>query len=66
MRTSPLTMAIVYFVMGIFFVYIAVLTVDDTVWNLTTIVIALFATLDFGVSIRLFSIHFRLKNKKKK
>lgn len=66
MRTSPLTMAIVYFVMGVFFVYIAVLSADDTIWNLTTIVIALFATLDFGVSIRLFSIHFRLKKNKKK
>ncbi|PAV27679.1 DUF4305 domain-containing protein [Virgibacillus profundi] len=65
MRTSPLIMAIVYFIMGIFFVYIAVQSADETIWNFTTVVIALFATLDFGVSIRLISIHFRIKNKKK-
>ncbi|WP_099157742.1 YdiK family protein [Virgibacillus ndiopensis] len=66
MRTSPKTMAIVYFAMGILFIFIAVRTTEDTVWNFSTIVLAVIATLDFGVAIRLMSVHYRLKNKNKK
>ncbi|MGY0694882.1 YdiK family protein [Virgibacillus sp. FSP13] len=66
MRTSPKNMAIFYFLMGLLFTFIATQTVEDTVWSFPTILLAIFATLDFGVCIRLMSIHFRLKNKKKK
>ncbi len=65
MKISPKTMGIIYFIMGIFFTYIAILSVEETVWNITTIVLAIFATLEIGVTIRLLSIHFRYKNKKK-
>ncbi len=58
-------MAIIYFIMGVFFTYIAILSVDETIWNVTTMVLAVFATLEIGVSIRLISLHFRLKHKKK-
>ncbi|MEC5425905.1 YdiK family protein [Virgibacillus sp. C22-A2] len=64
MKISPKVLAVVYFLMGIFFIYIAVLSAVDTIWNAATLVIALFATLNFGVSIRLLSLHVRLKKKK--
>ncbi|WP_188455056.1 YdiK family protein [Virgibacillus oceani] len=66
MRTTPKTMAIIYFAMGILFIFIAVRTTNGSVWNFSTIVLAVIATLDFGVAIRLLSIHYRLKNKNKK
>ncbi|WP_042225412.1 YdiK family protein [Oceanobacillus manasiensis] len=64
MKISPKTMAAIYFVMGVFFTYIAILSAQDTVWNITTMILALFATLEFGVSIRLIGLHFRIKKKK--
>ncbi|WP_269411327.1 YdiK family protein [Lentibacillus daqui] len=66
MQTSPKIMAIIYFVMGIFFTYIATKTVTNTMWNFSTIVLAIIATLQFGVAIRLMLIHFRLKRKNRK
>ncbi|GGB41318.1 DUF4305 domain-containing protein [Virgibacillus dakarensis] len=66
MRTSPKIMAVIYFLMGLLFTYIATQTVTDTIWNFSTIVLAVIATLDFGVSLRLLLIDFRLKHKNKK
>ncbi|MRH44883.1 DUF4305 domain-containing protein [Aquibacillus halophilus] len=66
MRTSPLFMASLYFGMGVVFTYIATQSVEDTVWNFMTILLAFFATLDFVVSFRLFKMHFKLKKSKKK
>ncbi|SEA92310.1 protein of unknown function [Thalassobacillus cyri] len=66
MKTSPLFMAFLYFIMGIVFTYIAAQTVEDTIWNFITIFLAILATFDFAVSIRLFNLHFRLKNTNKK
>jgi hypothetical protein len=65
MKVSPRTMAIIYFLMGIFFIYVAILSAEDTIWNVTTIVLALFATLEIGVSIRLMALYYRMKNSKK-
>ncbi|WP_100012599.1 YdiK family protein [Lentibacillus sediminis] len=65
MRTSPLAMAIIYFLMGILFIYIATQTAGDTVWNVTTIILAVVATMEIGVGIRLVVLHFHWKNKKK-
>ncbi|APC47124.1 DUF4305 domain-containing protein [Virgibacillus halodenitrificans] len=66
MKISPRTMAVIYFAMGIFFTYIAIISAGDTIWNVTTMVLALFATLEIGVGIRLIRLHYRMKNKKKK
>ncbi|GGC97360.1 hypothetical protein GCM10007216_30170 [Thalassobacillus devorans] len=66
MRTSPLFMAFLYFIMGVVFTYIAAQSVDDTIWNFITIFLAILATFDFAVSIRLFNLHIRLKNSNKK
>ncbi|KGX84317.1 YdiK family protein [Pontibacillus marinus] len=64
MRTSPLFMAFLYFLMGAVFTYIAVQSANETIWNFTTIILAIVATFDFAVAIRLFSLHFRIKNSK--
>ncbi|MEN1969477.1 YdiK family protein [Lentibacillus sp. N15] len=66
MQPSPKVMSIIYFLMGLLFTYIATLTANDTIWNTSTIILAIIATLQFGVSIRLMLIHFRLTRKNKK
>lgn len=53
--------AIFYFLMGILFTYMAIQSVEDTVWNVITILLALVATLDFGVGIRFMRLHFKMK-----
>ncbi len=65
MRISPLFLAVIYFLMGLGFLYIAVLSKTDTVWNMATIVITFVATLNIGVSIRLVLLNFKLKNNNK-
>ncbi|WP_368655157.1 YdiK family protein [Ornithinibacillus sp. 4-3] len=47
--------------MGIVFTYLAVNSVTDTIWNFTTVVLALIATLDFGVGIRFLNAHLKTK-----
>ncbi|MBH0231540.1 YdiK family protein [Halobacillus yeomjeoni] len=66
MRTSPLFMAVLYFGMGVAFTFIATQAVEETVWNATTIILAVVATFNIAVSIRLFNLHVRIKNSKKK
>ncbi|WP_164670256.1 YdiK family protein [Virgibacillus doumboii] len=64
MRTTPKSLFFIYFIMGILFTYVAIQSVDETIWNLTTVVLAFIATLDFGVGIRMLRLHFKLKKKK--
>lgn len=56
-------MAIIYFAMGIGFIYLAV-QMGESTWDLTSIIFALVATLDFGVGFKMLSNHFRSKKKK--
>ncbi|SDK38254.1 YdiK family protein [Sediminibacillus albus] len=65
MRTSPLFMASLYFGMGVVFTYIAAQSAEDTIWNFITILLAIFATLDFVVSFRLVSLYVKIKKSKK-
>ncbi|MFA1819562.1 DUF4305 domain-containing protein [Virgibacillus oceani] len=66
MKISPLTMAIIYFLLGLFFIYVATLSAEEgTIWNVTTTILALFATLNIGVGIRLMALYIRMKNSKK-
>jgi VIT1/CCC1 family predicted Fe2+/Mn2+ transporter len=65
MKVSPRTMAIIYFLLGIFFIYVAILSAEETIWNVTTIILAIFATFEIGVSIRLMGLYLRIKNNKK-
>ncbi|RYG71643.1 DUF4305 domain-containing protein [Lentibacillus lipolyticus] len=66
MKMTPKTMAIIYFLVGAMFISIAVQITDGSIWNFPTIILALIATLDVGVGIRMLIIHFKIKNQKKK
>lgn len=58
-------MAFIYFVMGLLFLNIAIHSASETIWNATTIVLAIIVTLNFGVGIRLIGTHFRIKKNNK-
>ncbi|WP_138420873.1 YdiK family protein [Aquibacillus sediminis] len=66
MRTSPLFMASLYSGMGILFTFIAIQSVEETIWNFFTLLLIFFATLDFAVAIRLLGLHLKVKKAKKK
>lgn len=66
MKFSPKIGAIIYFVMGILFSFMATKTAGETIWNVPTVLLMVFATFEFGIAIRLVSIHFHLKKKDKK
>jgi hypothetical protein len=62
-KVSLLRNAIFYLILGFLFVFIAVQTAGDTIWNFTTILLALIATFDIGIGVRLLIMHFKLKKK---
>lgn len=64
MRISPLRSAFFYMVLGVLFLYIAIQSVEGSVYNFITIVLAFFATIDFVVAIRLINLHFKIKKAK--
>ncbi|WP_101844992.1 YdiK family protein [Halobacillus sp. Marseille-P3879] len=64
MRASPLTMAAIYFFMGVAFTYIAARPTSDTIWDFPTLFPAVIATFNFAVTIRLINIHLKIKQKK--
>ncbi|MBC5636388.1 MULTISPECIES: YdiK family protein [Ornithinibacillus] len=66
MRITARTLALIYFTMGVFFIYVAISFAEETVFNFMTILLAIFATLDFGAGIRYMRLHYKLKNIKKK
>lgn len=65
MRITARTMALLYFVMGIIFLYAAIQSAEETIWNFITILLALIATLDFGAGIRYLRLHYKIKKMKK-
>jgi hypothetical protein len=65
MRTSPLNIAFFYFLMGTLFTYLAIESAHESIWNFSTIVLMVMATLDFGVSLRMFAFYFRIRNQNK-
>jgi hypothetical protein len=65
MRTSPLNMALFYFLMGSLFTYLAIESAHETIWKFSTVILMVVATLDFGVSLRMFALHFKIKKLKK-
>lgn len=58
--------ALIYIILGFLFTYLAIISGDDTIWGIRTILPALVATFDFGVGLRLLAIHLRVKKKKAK
>lgn len=65
-RMTPKGMAIIYFLMASLFIYIAVNSVTDTIWNTLTIVFTIVAALDLTVSFRFMRVHLRIKQQNKK
>lgn len=63
MKLSPKVAAVIYFAMGILFTFMATKTAGETIWNVPTVLLMVFATFEFGVAIRLTIIHFKLKKK---
>ncbi|WP_096155855.1 MULTISPECIES: YdiK family protein [Bacillus] len=66
MRITPIKIAYLYLVMGFLFLYIAIMSVGDTIWQFQTILLMLFATFNFGVTIRAFILHDKVKKMKEK
>ncbi|GAA0431973.1 YdiK family protein [Lentibacillus halophilus] len=65
-KMTPKTMAIIYFLIGAMFISVAVQVTGESIWRFPTILLALVATLEFGVGIRMLIIHFKIKSQKKK
>ena len=55
-------MGIFYLVLGALFTYMAVVSITDSIWNITTILLLVVAALDFGVGFRY--IKTRIANRK--
>ncbi|MGP4077601.1 YdiK family protein [Halobacillus sp. K22] len=66
MRTSPLLMAVLYFGVGIAFMFLASQAAVETIWNVTTIVLSGVATVNFIVAIRLYNLHVRMNKSNNK
>ncbi|RKQ28331.1 YdiK family protein [Oceanobacillus halophilus] len=66
MKISLLHNAVFFLILGIMFIFIAIQTATDSVWNITTILLAGVATFDIGVAIQSIRVHCRIKKKKKK
>jgi hypothetical protein len=65
MRTSPTFMAILYLLLGGLFTYLAIQNGEEGMWNVTTIILMLLATFDFGVSYRFFMLRRKINKIKK-
>lgn len=59
-------MAFFYAVMGCLFTYLAVVSFEESVFDWHTMLLMLIATFDFGVSIRAFLLHKKIKGMQKK
>ncbi|WP_020063195.1 YdiK family protein [Bacillus sp. 123MFChir2] len=65
MRNSPFVMATLYFLLGCIFTYLAITSVKDTIWNFYTILLAVMATVDFNLAIRILFSKPKKDSKKK-
>ncbi|TYR78429.1 DUF4305 domain-containing protein [Priestia megaterium] len=61
MKNIPLTRGFIYIIMGILFTYLAIQSVEDTVWNFSTILFSLVAAFDFRFAFRIFALHYKIK-----
>lgn len=59
-------MAYLYIFIGGGFLFVATQSIEGTLWNATTIILALVATFNIGVGIRLIGLHFYIKNQNEK
>ena len=64
MKTSPIFMGLLYFLMGMLFTFLSIESTANNIWSFSTIVLMLVATIDFGVAIKMFLLSN--KNEKKR
>ncbi|GAE32488.1 YdiK family protein [Halalkalibacter hemicellulosilyticus] len=61
MRASPMTMAVVYFMIGVLLVFFAIQYVNTAGWNFWSYLIIGFATIDFMIAFRFFRLRKVIK-----
>jgi len=71
MRASPITMALLYFSIGVLLVFFAIQNVSTSGWNFWSYLIVSFAAIDFMIAYRFYRLRRVIKqlqnqNKKKK
>ncbi|RBW67565.1 DUF4305 domain-containing protein [Bacillus taeanensis] len=66
MKLSPLVLGFLFMGLGIFFTSLAVRNADETIWNTTSMIFMLLATMEFVYAIRFFIFRFKVKQLKKK
>ncbi|MGJ9458533.1 YdiK family protein [Oceanobacillus sp. CF4.6] len=64
MGKSLLIKAFIYTLMGTTFIYIAIQSKGETLWNPVTLIFAAVAAMDFWVVFKLLTQYFKSKNKK--
>jgi hypothetical protein len=62
MRTTPSFLGIVYAIMGMLFTSLAINSVEETIWNFTTLLLTIVATFDFIIAIRYLSFKRKTNN----
>lgn len=65
MKITPINMVFFYAIMGFLFMYLAIVSFKESIWEWHTILLMLVATFDFGVAIRAYSLHKKIKSMKK-
>ncbi|MFB1052209.1 YdiK family protein [Paraliobacillus sp. JSM ZJ581] len=66
MKHSPLPLAVMYFIIGVSFTFFGIESAQGTLWNFFTVSLAIFATFNFAITIRLVALHIHVKRTKKK
>ncbi|WP_332696808.1 YdiK family protein [Halalkalibacter lacteus] len=71
MRASPITMALLYFSIGVLLTFFAIQNVSTSGWNFWSYLIVSFAAVDFMIAYRFYRLRKVIKklqkqNKKKK
>jgi len=61
---SPLTIAIVYMLLGVIFTFFAIQQVLSSGWGLFAYILIILATLDFGSGLRMLIMFFQMKRRK--
>ena len=65
MRVSPNLLITVFIFLGVSFVLLAINSADETIWNVTTIVFMLLATMEFMYAFRFYEFQRKMKQKQK-
>lgn len=63
MRPTPNIIGFIYGAMGVLFTYLAIQSVEETIWNLSTVLLMAVATFDFLYAIRIFNYKKYLEKK---